>query len=97
MSNVKKASETTRARSRTGDRPIDVDQGNQVAYWTKRLGIPKWRLKELIKKVRNNPADVMEQLEREKAETALQHKLIDEETDRYIERLIAAEKDGAAK
>ena len=69
-------------KSGTGDRDIDVDQEDQVAYWTKRLGIPKWRLKELIQSAGRNPAAVMKQMKQEKVETEMKNKLANEEAKR---------------
>ena len=88
MSNARKLPKNASGKRGTGDRDIEVGQADQVAYWTKRLGIPKWRLNELIKAAGKNPADVMRQMEREKVETALKHILLNEEADKNIDRAI---------
>lgn len=47
-------------RPNSGDRDVNVNDKNQVAYWTKRLGVSKSDLKVAVRKVGRSPHLVQE-------------------------------------
>ena len=53
----------------TSDREINLGDPTEVAYWTKRLGIPKRTLREIVKKVGILPSAVQVELKQQRLQS----------------------------